>query len=173
MKLSLTQRILTAALLLLFSRTGAVIADDAPLQISITTHLGDKQEFREGDRVQFLLNLNRDAFLLLIYQDAQGTLTELVPNGWEKTGFHKAARYLSVPDSRLPFEFIAGKPFGAETVWAFAADQPFPVLDGVLLQNGLRKLSQPLDAVFARLERGDGKAHFVAAHVGLTTHATH
>ncbi len=161
------------ALLLVYAGAGFAATDESPLRIGITTHLGDHQEFQQGDRVQFLLDLNRDAYVLLIYQDASGALTQLVPNAIEKNGFYKAARYLSIPDARIPFEFVVGPPFGTETVWAFGSNAPFPELHGATLKNGLKRLDQPLAVVTSLLNDSAkrGQTTFVSGRVQLVTHA--
>ena len=143
-----------------------------PLHVNITTHLGDQQEFQAGDRVQFLLDLSQDAYILLIYQDARGALTQMIPNTVNRSGFFKAARYLGIPDARMPFEFIVGPPFGTETVWVYAASQPFPELDGAVLDNGLKRLTQSHEGLVAALQSYAQKnaLHYVAASVQLRTH---
>lgn len=158
--------------LIMLSLGGAAVADELPLRINITTHLGDRQEFQQGDRVQFLLDLNRDAYVLLIYQDASGALTQLVPNSVESNGYYKAARYLSIPDARVPFEFIVGPPFGTETVWAFGSNAPFPELRGSTLNNGLKRLDLSMTAITTLLNETAkrGRANVVTSHVQLVTH---
>jgi hypothetical protein len=150
---------------------GAAGADDAPLRIDITTHLGDRQEFQHGDRVQFLLDLNRDAYVLLIYQDAAGALTQLVPNNVEPSGFYKAARYLRIPDRRVPFEFVVGPPYGTETVWAFGSDTPLPELPGTPLSNGLKRLNIEMEEVTTLLGEASkrGPTRIVTSQVQLVT----
>ncbi len=154
---------------------GLVVCNTAtatePLHVNITTHLGDRQEFQEGDRVQFLLDLNHDAYILLIYQDARGALTQMIPNRTDRSGFFKAARYLGIPDARTPFEFVVGPPFGTETVWVYAASQPFPELEGAVLDNGLKRLTQSHDGLVAALQSYARKKelHYVAASVQLST----
>jgi hypothetical protein len=150
---------------------GAAAAGDSALRVNITTHLGDDQEFQHGDRVQFLLDLNRDAYVLLIYQDANGALTQLVPNTVEPTGFYRAARYLRIPDRRVPFEFVVGPPYGTETVWAFASNAPLPELAGVPLSNGLKRLDVAMDAVTTLLNETTkrGKTQIVTSRVRLVT----
>ncbi|MBI3774464.1 MAG: DUF4384 domain-containing protein [Gammaproteobacteria bacterium] len=143
-----------------------------PLYVNITTHLGDRQEFQAGDRVQFLLDLSQDAYILLIYQDARGALTQMIPNRTDRSGFFKAARYLGIPDARTPFEFVVGPPFGTEIVWVYAASQPFPELEGAVLDNGLKRLIPSHDGLIAALQSHAGKKDFqyVAASVQLRTH---
>ena len=169
--MSATRSIFLAALLHGFAAGGTTTAAE-PLHVTITTHLGDRQEFQEGDRVQFLLDLNRDAYILLIYQDARGALTQMIPNTTDRSGFFKAARYLGIPDARTPFEFIVGPPFGTETVWVYAAPQPFPELEGAVLDNGLKRLTQAHAGMAAALQTHarQKNVHYVSAHVQLSTH---
>ena len=150
----------------------AVAAQPEPLRVSITTHLGDRQEFQEGDRVQFLLDLNRDAYILLIYQDARGALTQMIPNNTDRSGYFKAARYLGIPDARTPFQFVVGPPFGTETVWVYAAPQPFPELAGAVLDNGLKRLSASHTGMAAVLQTyaRQKDLQYVSANVQLSTH---
>ncbi len=142
-----------------------------PLQVNITTHLGDRQEFQAGDRVQFLLDLSRDAYILMIYQDARGVLTQMIPNTTDRSGFFKVARYLGIPDARTPFEFIVGPPFGTETVWVYAASQPFPELEGAVLDNGLKRLNESQSGMAAALQTyaRQKDLHYVSAQVQLRT----
>jgi hypothetical protein len=173
--LSITMRALRstflAAWLCGFAACG-IAADTEPLRVSITTHLGDRQDFEAGDRVQFLLDLNRDAYILLIYQDARGTLTQMIPNTTDRSGFFKAAHYLGIPDARTPFEFVVGPPFGTETVWVYAASQPFPELEGAVLDNGFKRLTQSQDDLVAALQSYARQTdlRYVAASVQLNTH---
>jgi len=89
---------------------------------------------------------------LLIYQDARGTLTQMIPNTTDRRGFLKAAHYLGIPDARTPFEFVVGPPFGTETVWVYAANQPFPEFEGAVLDNGLKRLIQSQNGLVAALQ---------------------
>ena len=150
----------------------AVAAQPEPLRVSITTHLGDRQEFQEGDHVQFLLGLNRDVYILLIYQDARGALTQMIPNSTDRSGFFKATRYLHIPDAGTPFQFVVGPPFGTETVWLYAANQPFPELAGAVLDNGLKRLGQSHIELVTALQNHARKQdlHYVSANVQLKTH---
>lgn len=150
----------------------AVAATPEPLRVSITTHLGDQQEFQQGDHVQFLLDLSRDAYILLIYQDARGVLTQMIPNTTDPNGFFKAARYLHIPGADTPFEFVVGPPFGTETVWLYAASQPFPELVGAVLDNGMKRLRQSHIELVTALQTHARKQdlHYVSASVQLKTY---
>lgn len=97
------------------------------INISITTHLGENQTFLEGDVVSFLLSLDRDAYILIVYQDAAGNLVPLFPvdgQGWVLAG-----EFLPFPSEDMGLRFVVKGPFGQEKVWAFAASTPFPIPD--------------------------------------------
>jgi len=111
--------------------SGAVIATEAPpetaaIHISITTHLGDEQHFREGDEISLLLNLDRDAYVLLVYQDAAGKLIQLFPNRKNDSGRIPAGNFIPFPRRADGLRLVVAPPFGEEQVWAFAAAETFP-----------------------------------------------
>lgn len=111
-----------------------------PIQIEITTHLGDEQTFVAGDVISFLLNLDKEAYLLVIYQDAAGNLIQLLPNRESQKSRYQAGLFISLPDEKAPFRFKVQPPYGDETLWAFASDVPPPEIKGKALQNGLKLL---------------------------------
>ena len=40
------------------------------IPVELTTHLGDQQQFIDGDEIQFLLSLGSDAYIYMYYIDA-------------------------------------------------------------------------------------------------------
>lgn len=110
------------------------------IRLEVASHLGDGQTYAEGDTISYFVNLDHDAYLLLVYEDAAGHLIRILPNPFSGDGFHRAGSTLQIPTSRDPFEFTIAPPFGRERVWAFAASVPFPKLPGVELDNGLALL---------------------------------
>lgn len=101
------------------------VSPDNSINLSITTHLGENQTFHEGDEVSFLLNLDRDAYLLIVYQDAAGTLVPLFPT--KDQGEVMAGDFLPFPDRNMGLRFVVQAPFGQERIWIFAASKPFPI----------------------------------------------
>ena len=61
-------------LLALVAQLPAHAAEPKNIDVKITTHLGDRQEFVEGDRISFLLSLERDAHVYLFYRDAADSM---------------------------------------------------------------------------------------------------
>ena len=101
------------------------VPSDNSINVSITTHLGENQTFSEGDEVSFLINLDRDAYLLIVYQDAAGALVPLFPTNDQ--GRFKAGDFLPFPDENMGLRFVVAAPFGQEKIWVFAASEPFPI----------------------------------------------
>ena len=117
------------------------------MTVSITTHLGDRQTFQKGDPLSFLLSLNRDAYLLLIYENAAGKLLQVLPNPFEGQRLYRAGLFMPFPDRTASFRFKIDAPFGKETLWAFASDLPFPRLEGKPLKNGFKLLTSELSVI--------------------------
>lgn len=151
------------SVLLLFALAGGARAADAPasraltakpgdhLRVEITTHLGDNQRFRAGDELTFLVNLNRRAFLAIIFQDAEGRLIQVLPNREALAAEYEAGWYFTVPSNQQPFRYRVAPPFGDEYVYAYACDRPLPELPGEEAGNGLRYLRGDVAAVQALL----------------------
>jgi len=135
----------TALLQPVFAETQA--SKRRKITITITTHLGDHQTFREGDEVSFLLNLDRDAYVLLIYETAAGDLVQIVPNRHEPQAFYPAGLFMPLPDRTAPFRFKIEAPFGEEKIWAFATDIPFPELEEKTMDKGLKLLALNLKVI--------------------------
>lgn len=141
------------------------------INIDITSHLGDKQTYIEGDIISFYISLDRDAFVLIIYQDAAGSLTQIIPNKLNNNNFFKAGDFFSVPTAASPFKFVVSKPFGTESLWAFASDKSFPILKGTKLKNGLILLKDKLNNIKQALRTFGKKPgeYFGQASTTITT----
>ncbi len=147
--------------------------DTAPHRLEITTHLGDGQVFQEGDVVNFLVSSNRDAYLLIVYEDAAHRLVQLLPNPFSGNNYYRAGEFISVPGERAPFTFTISEPFGQEVIWAFSSDRPFPQLPGHSLENGLKQIDGDVVGMQRALNhasRADGP-EIVTASLEIVTRA--
>lgn len=118
-----------------------------PIHLEITSHLGDGQTFLEGDPLSFFLSLDQEAYLLVIYEDASGVLTQIIPNHASPQKLYPAKFFISVPDENASYRFRVQAPFGKEKIWAFAADVPIFEMDGIELGNGLRQLQTEISKI--------------------------
>jgi hypothetical protein len=145
------------------------------IRLQVTSHLGDGQTYREGDAISYFVNSDRDAHLLLIYEDAAHNLIQILPNRYSDEGFFRAGNLLQIPAPNDRFEFVITAPFGTEKVWAFASSRPFPPPAGDPLENGLTLLRGNLNGIVQSLRRtgqAAGNAYGEAQAI-ITTVAKH
>ena len=123
------------------------------IELDVTTYLGDDQIFQEGDVIYYLVSMDRDAYLMFIHQDAENNLIKLYPNEVFGQAFHSAGHYFQVPDPARDGTLVISPPFGSETLWAFAASEPFPELTGQAVDSGLFVLEESINSIRERLYR--------------------
>lgn len=121
------------------------------INIDVTTHLGGVKTFMDGDSISFLMSLDSDAYVMVIYQNARGELIQLVPNKRRQAYFLKTGLFIPLPDASDPFVFKIRPPFGREVVWAFASDVAMPELEGRYLKDGLKKLNRSIGSIRKQL----------------------
>jgi len=159
-------------LLLVAPALSAQTSTSAPankIGIDITTYLGDKQTFKQGDTLAFLVNLDKAAHLLLVYQDAANNLIQIIPNRYRPQDHYPAGLFIAVPGDKEPFEFTVKPPFGEEKLWAFASQSQFPELEGEQLDNGLKKLTGDLASILLRVRPGKHGAIYGEASTTIIT----
>lgn len=93
------------------------------ISLQLTTHLGDKQQFVEGDEIQFLISLDKDAYLYMFYIDAMSKISQILPNKNQQDNYYAAGYYQAVPDRERTYRFIISPPFGREVIWVIASDR--------------------------------------------------
>jgi hypothetical protein len=104
--------------------TSTAIADDQlVIPLELTTHLGDQQQFVEGDEIQFLLSLGQDAYIYMFYLDAKGSITQILPNANQHSHFYSAGYFLTIPEYENHYRFTISEPFGEESIWIIASDR--------------------------------------------------
>ena len=143
-----------------------------PITLEITTHLGDNQNFVSGDTISFFVSMDRDAYLLIIYQNARKELIQILPNTYNKKSFYKKGEFFQIPNEKRPFKFKISAPFGREKIMAFASSRSFPVLKGESGKSGLKLLQGSLDVVL-KILRKHGRRHgaYGEAELKLSTSA--
>jgi len=130
----------------IFAEVHKSIPNLQPIEVEITSYLGQSQVFEQGDHLKFLVSLSRDAYLYVFYQTANNQLIQLIPNQSLQDNFFKADIFIAVPNDDATFEFIVSPPFGDEKVFAIAVDKPID-LESKLLSNGLKSLSFSVEQV--------------------------
>jgi len=139
----------------------------ASINVAVTTHLGDGQRFRQGDEISLLLSLGRDAHVLLIYRDAAGRLSRLLPLPGKSDQRMAAGAFLPFPDKQAGLRLTVTPPFGRETVWFFAAGTPFPLAE----IDALSASADNFDALLRRIRSHGRATAYGEAHAVIDTEA--
>ena len=144
------------------------------IQVSVTSYLGDNQTFRQGDPIAFVASLDQDAYLLAVYEDVNGGLTQILPNAQVRTGFFKAGDFVSIPGQESRFEFRVTPPYGKEHLWVFVCNQALPLGSIATVRpmtNGLYAIDTDIRHLKQRLRQyvNDNKLKYGVAHTTIHT----
>ena len=93
------------------------------INIELTTHLGDKQIYIDRDTISFFISIDKPAYLYAFYQDASGSIYQLMPGLAQTDHFFSAGFYIPFPANDSPFKLQVQAPFGKETFYIYASDQ--------------------------------------------------
>ena len=108
---------------------GAVSKDG--LQVELTTTRGEARPFyRDGERIEFVIRINRSAFIYLFDLDPKGNAILLYPvddNGRLARGgqcgtMPQSGIPIILPEDGCSYELVVTEPYGADRVWAVAAE---------------------------------------------------
>lgn len=144
----------------------------SPITLEITTHLGDNQNFVSGDTISFFVSMDRDAYLLILYQNARKELIQILPNAYNKKSFYKKGSFFQIPDEKKPFKFKISAPFGKEKIMAFASSRSFTNLQGVTTKSGLKLIKGSLETTLKTLRKhGRRRGAYGEATLNLSTSA--
>lgn len=124
-----------------------------PVALQLTTHLGDQQAFVAGDEIQFLLSLDRSAFIYMYYIDADNHISQILPNQNHQNNYYSAGYYQAVPASDIPYRFTINKPFGKETIWVIASDQSIRLETTYNSIGNLKQINASIDAIKAKIKQ--------------------
>ena len=121
-------KIYPAILIIFLSFIFSETACGRGFDLELTTHLGDQSVFYRGDEIQLLISLNRDAYILLLYEDAHSKISRLYPNPNIENRKQAKGSYMPLSGQSANFLLRVREPFGKERFWLFASDQVFPAL---------------------------------------------
>ncbi len=155
-------------MLSLCAASAVYAGEPRPIDVNLTTHLGDQQSFVEGDRISFLLSLDNDAHVYLFYRDAAANLLQLLPNERMPDHFFSAGLFMPVPSAQQPFQFTVQPPYGDESIYAIASDNDTLVFAGKPLANGLILLEGKLEQIIEGIAKKSKNA-FGRGELRLTT----
>jgi hypothetical protein len=98
----------------------------APLAVKVWTA---QDSYRAGDQVKVFLKGNRPFHGKVVYQDAAGKLTQLLPNPYRKDDYFNGGTVYALPSANDLFGLQVCPPFGAEEITVYASTSPLGELD--------------------------------------------
>ena len=103
----------------------------------------ENRSYREGDELSLRVVSERDAFVHVIYKQADGKLFQVFPNSIHADNHVKADQPIRIGAGDDLFRWIVGEPFGEESIAVIASQQPIVDLsDPKLLKQYFNPVTQ-------------------------------
>lgn len=87
------------------------------------------RDYREGDNLAVKVVSEIDAYVYVVYQQADGKLFQIFPNNKQPDNRVKARQAVQIPGQDDLFRWKIGPPFGKEVLKVIATERPVKVLD--------------------------------------------
>jgi hypothetical protein len=113
---------------------------------------GDRKVFRAGERLQFKVCADRDAYVWLFDVRPDGKTVMIFPNAYHQDNFLRAGQVVTLPSESMKFEFLVEEPFGPEAVQAVATTSRL-VTEEIRTRGGLGSATDT-GAPFKELAQG-------------------
>jgi len=95
----------------------------------------DVRDYREGDTLAVKVCCEVDAYIYVLYQQADGKVFQIFPNEGQKDNRVAAKQEITIPGTEDFFRWEIGPPFGKELVKVIACRQPVKGLSSEELQR--------------------------------------
>ena len=129
-----------------------------PVRVRVWAAGGEKM-FREHEKLRFRITTDRDAYVRLFSIRSGRSPVMIFPNAYHSDNFLRAGESLTVPSSRMEFDFVVGPPFGPEAVQAVATTSR--VVSNYIATRGLDPPANESDP-FTRIPGGaEGLAEII------------
>ena len=100
-------------------------SDPADFQVKLWTVRGEGATYRDGEELVIHLFSNRDCYVKIYQIDVEKRMQLIFPNRFFPDNFIRKGRVYKIPDTRYPFRFVLGEPFGTEFVKLIASTLQF------------------------------------------------
>ncbi len=102
------------------------VAASGGLAVSVTTDRGPGAAYRDGEDMEIVVTVNKDAFVRLYHVDGSGRIQMIWPNAFGGgDGRIPGGQAVRLPGPNDPFRFRMGPPYGTEFIKALASTTPF------------------------------------------------
>lgn len=86
------------------------------------------RHYREGETLSLKITCEADAYLYVLYQQADGQVFQIFPNSGQPENRVKGKELLQIPAADDLFRWQIGAPFGKEAIKVLASKKPLPEL---------------------------------------------
>jgi hypothetical protein len=94
------------------------------------------RDYRQGDPLSVRVASEVDAYLYVLYQQADGRVFQIFPNDHQPDNRVPARRTVEIPAKDDPFRWSIGPPFGVEAIKVIASRRPVDILSDPALRQG-------------------------------------
>lgn len=115
----------------------------APLTVTVSA---DKASYRAGEAMKLYLSGNKPFYARVVYRDASGTLTQILPNPYRKDSYFQGGAVYRLPDGPDQYELSVSPPFGEEKILVYASTEPLPE-EGIKAQGPVYAVTQTGEAL--------------------------
>ncbi len=93
--------------------------------VKVWTSRGNGGTYRDGEKLVINFFSNRDCYVKVYHIDARNSMQLIFPNPYFSDNFVTAKKVYKIPDSRYPFAFVLGEPYGTEFIKVMASTVQF------------------------------------------------
>jgi hypothetical protein len=104
-------------------RPAAPLEKDDPIVLHLSSARGHQPTYQIGEKLDLLIELNRDAWLYCFYLQGDGRLFKFFPNVYHRVAWLTGGRKHRVPGEIFPFELNITEPPGKESLTCFASNR--------------------------------------------------
>jgi hypothetical protein len=127
------------------------------------------RQYEEGDSLVVSVTSEADAYVHIIYRQADGKVYQIFPNSGQRDNRIQARQTLQFPVADGLFRWIVGPPFGKELIKVIASQEPLGRLSEAQLEQVRFNPVSDKDIETTRLELGQKKEPWTEDHVEITT----
>lgn len=104
-------------------RQSSELLDDpaAPLAVRVWS---DKGRYAQGEKIRVFVKGNRPFYGRVVYQDAGGSMVQLLPNPYRQNSYFNGGVVYEIPSAEDRFDLEVSPPFGAERITLYASSSP-------------------------------------------------
>lgn len=106
----------------------AIAQDEPSFFVRVDVDRADRT-YRAGESMKVNVISEQDAYLYVLYKQADGKVFQIFPNSVQKENKVKAKESVQIPASDDQFRWRIGPPFGTETIKVLASIEPLKELD--------------------------------------------